>query len=314
MKRLLFYLIVLFPLLSYAQVTKERRVYYLDCTFSMIKPNKVWDIVRTNLKEAINNVNDETTDLLVIPFWDKNKVLTPLRQDATTDGKKILCNSIDKLVCPVKSYTILNIPLDDFYKNRVSDDRITYMFLMTDGVDENQHEKDLYGDEKAFDHNLATWEKRFAGKPVYGFYVMVHPTANDSNIASIIERQEHLWKVQSADVNINMVRLPDATVFNVRNEKYVDIPLFGNLSGLTFKAQFEEDTYYHISKTETMGDKLRVWIETAGGFNKATLPAEVECNMSVCMTGAGPYTFLVTDKVKIVCKNEKEYSLKVTVQ
>ena len=75
-----------------AQIKNECRVYYLDCSYSMIT-NGIWDKVRDNLKNAIDNVTDETTDLYVIPFTDYRKTHFPLPvylQKATSEGKRFL--------------------------------------------------------------------------------------------------------------------------------------------------------------------------------------------------------------------------------
>lgn len=47
-------------------IIRERRVYYLDATYSMINPSKLWDPVRNDLAKAINAIEDETTEIYVI--------------------------------------------------------------------------------------------------------------------------------------------------------------------------------------------------------------------------------------------------------
>lgn len=63
---------MLSSLAIHSQILKERRVYYLDCSYSMKQPNGIWDEVKENLKNAIEKVTDETTELVVVPFaFDK---------------------------------------------------------------------------------------------------------------------------------------------------------------------------------------------------------------------------------------------------
>ncbi len=316
MKKLLLCFVLIFPLLAHAQVTKERRVYYLDCTYTMKKPNGIWDDVRVNLKKAINNVNDETTELIVIPFWNKDEHLTSYSQSATELGKKTLCEVIDKLDCPTSSYTLLSIPLHDFYHNWIGADAdcITYMFFMTDGENEDNEEIAKFGKVRFYD-SLATWGKRYGDKQVYGFYVMLCDAAKIKKVEDIINQQPHLWKVQTADININILRLNNKAVFNIRNDKYVDIPIVsGDLEGITFDAQLADFTYYHATKTEIAGDKLRVYIEPSSGQSEAMLPDEVMVDMNINVKGNDDFTFLVTDKVKLTCYNKKQYTLKVSVR
>ncbi len=307
----LFVLLVLaiFPLICFAQITRERRVYYLDCTYTMKNPNKIWDEVRDNLKKAINNVNDETTELMVVPFWNRDEHLTPYIQLATERGKKELCDIVDNLDCPRASYTLLFIPLEDFYNNRVSLDAdcITYMFLMTDGENEEQQGR--------YENDLNSWGRRFGNKQVYGFYVMLCEDAKIKKVEDIIGEQPHLWKVETADMNINIIRLDTRAVFNIRNDKYVDISIVsGDLDGIAFDVQLADCTYYHVTKMEIVEDRLRVYIEPSSGQSETTLPDEVNVDMNINMKGNDDFTFLVTDKVKLTCYDKKQYILKVSVR
>lgn len=91
MKRLILLLIALnLFTFTFAQVLKERRVYYLDCSYSMVEPNKIWNKVCDNLINAIENVEDETTELVVVPFAFDNQhhnALNAYRELATPQGK-----------------------------------------------------------------------------------------------------------------------------------------------------------------------------------------------------------------------------------
>ncbi len=310
MKRLLLCFVLIFPLLVHAQVTKERRVYYLDCTGSMkIKDaggTPLYKEVCSNLKSAINSVNDETTELVVIPFWDDVPISTVFKSNATDVGKANLCKNIDGLSFNGPR-TALNRPLKDFYEERTDPNLITYMFLMTDGENERQ--------QKEYESALKSWGQRFGDKQVYGFYVMLCDAAKNGTVEGIINQQPHLWKVETADININIIRLSTKAVFNVRNDKYVDIPFIGgDTKGVTFDAQLADCTDYHATKTEIAGDKLRVYIEPAAGQSEATLPDEIKTDININMKGNDTYTFLVTDKVELTCYNKKQYALKVSVR
>ena len=106
MKRLILLLLTLSLFTaSFAQVLKERRVYYLDCSFSMVTPNKIWDKVCDNLINAIENVEDETTELIVVPFAFDNQhhnALNAYKELATPQGKANLKNKI-RSIKPNKS-------------------------------------------------------------------------------------------------------------------------------------------------------------------------------------------------------------------
>ena len=293
-----------FSLLLSAQVLKERRVYYLDCSYSM-KTNDLWDKVRNNLKNAIENVNDETTELYVIPFADNalpHPTLKVFREDATPSGKKSLINHIDNLPMNKNTMTYHYIPIEDFYANRVDNRKVTYMFLMTDGQDEDSRQKAM--------NLLRQWGNRYANSNVYGFYVMLHDSAKNAVITQVANSQEHLWKVETADVNINLVRLQSNAIFNAKNDKYFDIPIYGKADKMGFNASFVGDCPYKVTKVEHKESALRIWV-----VPKVTrLPLSVDCSLNVAMTGGGQFDFLVTSKITVKCENKPERSLKIHVK
>jgi hypothetical protein len=286
-----------------AQQLKERRVYYLDYTGSMANLG-LWDPVRENLRNAINKVEDETTELLVIPFTDENHPMTVMKEYATKEGKSRLCSSIDALTYENKCFTAHSVPLEDFQKNRIDPSRVTYMFLMTDGQTNHMIDE--------FHNGLALWGKNHANDYVYGFYVMLHNTARDSNVESIIRKQAHLWSVETADVDINLVRPDRKVYFNVRNDKYLDIPLHGNCQSLKFEVSLKENEYYRVISTRMIDNILRVNIKPLHELQ--LLPDEVKLPMILKMSGNDNFTFLVDDNVDVICKNQKEYSLKILMR
>lgn len=271
---------------------------------------KIWNEVRDNLISAIDNIQDETAEIIVIPFADNdlpNPVLKPMVAVATAAGKNNLKAKILALPEPSKkTMTYHRIPLLDFYNVRVSYDRVTYMFLMTDGQDEDKK-------ELAKKVLLPRWGKEFGNKNVFGFYVMLCDSAHDSQINDIIDRQEHLWKVESADVNINLVRLQSNAIFNARNDKYINLRIYGNAQGINFKATFPTSSKYKVSKVSKEGDDLlRVYISCK--MDVHSLPASSFEHLSLTSTGCGKYDFLVTEKIAVKCESKPERSLKLSVR
>jgi len=293
-------------IISYAQILKERRVYYLDCSYSM-KTNGIWDDVRDNLKKAIDNVNDETTELIVIPFaydTSSSPTLKPIKEFATTTGKDRIKSQIDALPMNKNTMTYHYIPLNDFFKNQVDNNKVIYMFLMTDGQDEDPH-------KQALNKLLPQWGSKFANKNVYGFYVMLDSKATNTAIDNVINKQDHLWKVETADVNINLVRLQSSAIFNAKNDKYFDLPIYGDHSGKSFSSAFPNNCPYKVKKTEKISNSLRVWVEAVSGRQ---LPVSANFILNVKMNGGGKFDFLVTEKVPVKCEYKPERSLKITIR
>lgn len=121
----------------YAQnLSGERRVYYLDATYSMVL-NNLWEPSKENLIEAIKNIEDVNTEIVVVIFADdrnpQKKIWKKWEEKATSSGKNLLIKNIQELDEPVKSsMTNLYDPLVNFY-SQTKPNKVNYMFLMTDG-------------------------------------------------------------------------------------------------------------------------------------------------------------------------------------
>jgi hypothetical protein len=306
MKNTLIAILALLPFVLNAQIQKERRVYYLDCSYSMVT-NGIWDEVRNNLKTAIDNVSDETTELMVIPFAFDNKYhenLNAFTEVATDNGKTSLKAKIDGLKTDKSTMTYHSDPLKDFYKSRVNNKRVTYMFFMTDGQNEEKQDK--------FKPLLEQWGGKYGNTNVYGFYVMLHDLAKDSSIDNIISKQDHLWKVETADVNINLIRMQSNAIFNARSDKFFEVPIYGNTKGMSFNVQFERTSVYKVLKVEVLNGKLRVYVSFTGDVFH--LPVSIQEKLSVSMSGGGKFDFLVTECIDVTCESKPEKSLKISVR
>ena len=276
--------------------------------------NGLWDPCKANLIKAINSVDDEDTELVVVVFADDktpvNNVWLKIEDVATKKGKQTLVNFINGLKAPVKtSMTNLYRPWMDFY-NEIKEDKVNYMFLMTDGGHEQGG--DFYG-------AIDSWDNRTSDL-TYGFFVEltnnVSPqerVARDKARKHIDKQKERLWRVSSADVNINLIRLESEVKFNIRNEKSVDIPAYF-LGDTAKRVQlfdsldfFIDDAAFSITKKEVYDNKIRLYFSTDIG-DKASYPEKVDMTLNVVKKGC-PMTFLLTPRINLVVINEKERTM-----
>lgn len=285
-------------------------MYYLDCSYSMVS-NKLWDLVRDNLKKAVDNVSDETTELIVIPFAFDDQTaprLSPICAEANVAGKNMIKYRIDELATNKKTKTYHYVPIEDFYNNRVADDRITYMFLMTDGQDEDSQ-------RRMVKKLLPRWGNKYGNKNVFGFYVMLCNDAKNQEIEQVVEQQEHLWKVETADVNINLVRLRDNLIFNKRNEQELVIKAEqGNLLNCPIEIlEISCDgDYYMVDKLRV--DKDKIICKILPKNDSVKLPEETIMTLKlkpISPSQINGFTCLVNDKITIKCKDKKERTLKM---
>lgn len=300
---LLFFSCICF-LSSYANNhISERRVYYLDATYSMVTPSKLWNPVRNDLAKAIHAIEDEDTEIYVVVFGGNGGAeLKTWHGYATESDKKKIIDGFQSFVPQKNTMTYLDRPLNDFYSNKIASDKITYCFLMTDGKDENASE--------IFHNSLKKWDSQCGRSNVYGFYVMLNNQAKDKTVEAIIDSQEHLWKVESADVNINLLRLNDRVMFNVRSDDHIEIPISGNTKELSFKASFPDGSGLKAKECKIEDGKLKISVNTIGKI--LDMPELFSQDISITLCNGGNFDFLLTDKIIVECSNKRERILRTS--
>ncbi len=303
-KALISLLAVAISLVTNGQILKERRVYYLDCSYSMVSPNGIWEKVKSSLIEAINDVSDQTTELIVIPFaLDSNGTTKVFSNVATEKGKATLVNQINTIVPNNTSMTYLGIPMNDFMNNRIAPARVTYMFFMTDGQNEQKPDP--------MPGLLSSWGQKYGDKNIFGFYVVLDQAAKNPTYSKIIAKQPHLWEVKTADVNVNLIRLDNKAVFNAKADKYIDLTVYGNDKGVKYTASFNETVPYKVDKVIRENKKLRVYVSCKAG---QTPTASQSCTLKIKANGLGKYDFLVTESITVTCECKPERVLKIKVK
>ena len=178
------------------------------------------------------------------------------------------------------------------------------MFFMTDGQNEEKTGQ--------FQALLKQWGSRYGNKNVYGFYVMLNKSAYNVGIDRLVDSQPHLWKVRTADVNINMIRLQNHAIFNARNDKYFELPTWGNVKGKHFVAKFPTSSPYYVGETKMINGKLRVYVSFKG--NVSALPYSKVYPLTVRLKEGGTFDFLVTENIPVKCESKPECSLKISVK
>lgn len=165
---------------------KSERVTYLwDVTLSMKGYNgaeNIYDRVLNDLIGDIKAIDDENTEIVVIPF--QVDVCDVFRAYATPEGK-------DDLIEKLKSYNNTNVTNTDIAKplkyvmdHVFTSDRTDYLMLLTDGTMQNmQPLYDLLNNE---------WDKKTKNKDAYSFYVMLTDKAIDRNLHELIDDKDNM--------------------------------------------------------------------------------------------------------------------------
>ena len=100
-------------------------------------------------------------------------------------------------------------------------------------------------------------------------------------------------------------------IFNAKNEKYLDVPVFGDLKDMKLDAQFVSDSHYMVNKVEQKNGFIRIWIDPIKGAN---IPVSFNTKLKTELKCGGKFDFLVTDNISVRCDYKPERSLKITVR
>lgn len=284
----------------------ERRVYYLDVTASMTGYNNsqnIWNTVVTNLKHAINAINNPNTEIVIKTFTDANhNIETIVAEKTTPEGKKRIVTCIDKLDPSQNKnvHTDIYVPIEDFYKHEISRMKVNYFFLMTDGIQHQNGTDILYNTINKWNNITHNGEDH-----IYGFYVMLSNAAHSQNLCNHINQQKNLWTVESADVNINLIRPKEQNfICNIRqddSQRYIDIPMTGELTGLRVIGGNE---YCKVDKTKIIksdnANALRVYLKLNKKLTQIPQVSTLDLHISQPTT---PYSYLLDDQITIHCDN-----------
>lgn len=300
-----------------AQQLKERRVYYLDMSGSMKQEVSYKDDsgntiteplflrVCKLLEQAIQNIKNDNTEVMVIPFAFDNRKdasLSPINGIAHTRSERMqLVSRIEKLTqeWPTSTSTYHKDPIEDFYyKNRILEGGITYMFLLTDGLDEWDRADIRKEPSNRFKNDLKEWGGKYKNKNVYGFYLMLCNQAYNKVVEDIVTAQPNFWNIQSPNVDINIIRPDSSTAFNCsggEGNNFVLSKFKGNIKGLEFEAK-GGDTI-QVKSCTTKGDSALV-IELNTIFDRDLLDSIFVNTLHFKLKGADEENVLITNSGK----------------
>ena len=228
MKRLLLILIVLFSFtLVFAQsgnVKDVRQTYLWDVTLSMqgkaLGCPDIWEQVKTAIISDIQQISDDRTEIVVIPF--QHKALDEWRQPATAAGKAALVAKIKAYKIPLHNFggkmttmTCLYEPLQYVVDKVLTVDKVDVLKLMTDGIpDEHQVE---------YENLLRDWCRIAKEKDAYGFYIMLTSQAVEGK--TVLEKINpcrfdaiDVADLGGTDVSLLMLTPQQNIAFNVRED------------------------------------------------------------------------------------------------
>lgn len=270
-KPLLILLVLASYTLSFAQtanVKDVRQTYLWDVTLSMQGKARnsdgtptpaIWNQVKSAIIADIQQVSDDRTEIVVIPF--QHKALTEWREQATEAGKQALIAKIQAYniplftkeegkIVPAKgkggtTWTCLYEPLQYVVDNVLSLDKVDVLKLMTDGIpDEHQAE---------YEALLARWCQIAKEKDAYGFYIMLTQEAAAGR--TVLEKINpcrfdaiDVAELNGTNVSLLMLTAQQTLAFNVREDYGKDITIkFAHNGSGTLQKGYKVHVYTQVN-------------------------------------------------------------------
>ncbi|MBP9507347.1 MAG: VWA domain-containing protein, partial [Bacteroides sp.] len=281
--------------LSAQQFKPEKRIFMLDATSSMnnskVKGDEpLWDVVKRSLESAIEQVEDTSTVLVVAPFWQSvNEVWT---ERATDKGKASLIKKINSYKTGGRSTNICGA-LEKGY-SLLDKNYVNYLFLMTDGAHNTANTKPI----RTVINNWAGVNKEIEA---YGFYVMLHDAAKDDVVKEAVKSQINMWIVNSADININLFKLPRQTVYNPRADKNKKIKIIGPIikaqDNFSVLLKLQQNDYYELEGGKSAVNTGEIIFRLKPKDTLANIPDEVILKIKVETENKDEFSFMLPTEI-----------------
>lgn len=283
-KSLSLVLFVLFFQNSYSQmITSEKRIYLLDVTKSMIgrgsvnTPN-IFDEVKKSLEDAVDDISDSRTEIVIIPFTDK-----PASNEEVVQGtiaqKDTLRMQIESL--NVKSG---NTNIADAWSKGIEyldSTKVNYMFLLTDGLHNSGPDKEVLYER------LRAWDTICDGKYFFSFYVMLTTNAIEQEIQQITQNTKQMWSIESLNINAALIKSSLVQRFNIFEDKTIGVEFSSNnpkvfFEDLNVQFDIEDNPYYSISPTRRSVNNSKIYeFDVIEKTEKINIPIDVTLKINV---------------------------------
>ena len=300
---------------TYSQtITSEKRIYLLDVTKSMIgrgsvnTPN-IFEDVKHSLQEAIDEIADSKTEIVIVPFTDK-----PFQDviQGTIANKDSLIYQIGRL--DVRSG---NTNVADAWSrgmDYLDSTKVNYMFLLTDGLHNTGPNKEVLYER------LRDWDTICKGKYFFSFYVMLTSNAVEQEIRQITKDTRQMWSIESLNINAALIKTIFVQRSNIFEDKTIGVTFSSNnpkvfLDDLDVQFVLEDNPFYTISPTRQNKENAKVYeFDVTEQVKKIDIPVDVMLKIKVNHNEEKyPLVFFTPNELefKIINRGVRRMTLKV---
>ena len=282
-KFILFLLCVSFSLNVFSQNEgKVRMIYLWDVTLSMQGKSKgcpdIWDEVKTAICNDIKRMNDESTEVIILPFQHRAIVESMVKDKATFQGKQRLIEYIKGYELPKlwlgsasngseskdgnTTMTAIYQPFKYCMDSLLHKDKKNIVEFLTDG------RSDFPEDEKKFNKYLLSedWCSYAKDLDVRLYYVALTKQGVNSALDNIkCDRITPIPPGKSITTSIKLIQPQDSLMFNVHDDygkelclrfkSPTSIPLE---KGYKINVRCTENPFFEIDETVVVNEDLSI--------------------------------------------------------
>lgn len=297
LKRLFLFALLIFPVQVSAQnFLNEKRIYLVDVTASMkgkgaVATPDIFDAVKQQLCQSIDDLNDKSTEVVIIPFTDRAHDVIR----GTVQGKDSLMNALNNVA--IKKGDTNIVDAWDSGLGELDSTKVNYLFLLTDGLHNCGPEVDsLYS-------KISSWSDVSAGKYMFAFYVMLTPYAKDTEIVRIIENTRQIWSVESMNVNVSFICTSVNLSANVNHGDPVKLVFTSNNlkifdESIDIAIRLEDNPYYKIKSYDIdLVNKVAVF-SMEELVSRMQIPVDVDLSLYIKYDkGKYPLVFFTPEEI-----------------
>ena len=193
----------------------ERRIYLWDVTLSMKgyegKTPDIYDKVVSALEMDINSIDDEQTEIWVLPF--QTSIIERWNVNATNSGKKEIIDKIKAFGDKTLTNTNITVPMQDVMSTYIKADKRNVLILLTDG---EQNAKN-YPLETLLDV-INKWCDFAEKNDAHAFYVMLTQFAKNNRLIDAIDSSCRMYKSEGTAFNF-VELLPQSNYkYNIKDD------------------------------------------------------------------------------------------------
>lgn len=293
---------------------KKKYIFILDITKSMCgyggSPD-IMDEVKRELSEAIDNIKDPNSEIVLSTFQDK-VVHTWTVDDASSDSKKTLLKNLNGIKCKDLAITRTNLYAAwKEVKRHLDRNKMNVTFVLTDG----EHNSKLNSKSQML-NEIKAWDK--IGENNYAFLVQMTPESFDKASVDAVETTKRVQIIRG--IEFIVLQLKNASPI-VNTEESLEFTL--DVFKEHWKDKFNDlklrlvlkDTNFKLSKTEfkiiELPAKVELLYSQPLDLLKKSLPIESELEIKVKLDDMYPQIKLIDDKIRVKVNNKKEKVLRI---